>query len=232
MSGMSAFRRRWAAIRREGGFTLIELMVVMVLIGITTAMFEETFSAFVNRSSQVQAQNISQTEVRAGLNQLVSDVRDASPGDATNVPFVSMPTTTQMIFYSPDRLNPFHMRRIKYWVNGTTLMRQVTTSTNTSTTGPPWTGITADTGPIWTLFGSIQNPTSIPVFKYCTQTPRDMALDTTNSPTSPLPITWACSTPSAVANVKTVIVNAGIAANPSSPDYYYGAVATLRWNAS
>jgi len=230
MSGMSAFRRRWAAIGREGGFTLIELLVVVVLIGITSAMFEATFSAVVNRSSQVQAQNIDQTEARAALNQLVSDVRNASPGDATNLPFASMPTATQMIFYSPDRLTPFHMRRVKWWVNGTTLMRQVTTSTNTN--GPPWTGITADTGPISTLLSSIQNPTSIPVFKYCTQTPRDMALDTTNSPTSPLPITWACSTPSAVANVKTVIVNAGIAANPSSPDYYYGAVATLRWNAS
>ena len=227
---MSASRRRLAAFRHEGGFTLIELLVVVVLVGITSAMFADTFSAVVNRSSQVQDQNILQTEVRAGLNTLVSDLRDASFGDTT-VPIISYGANS-ISFYSPDRLQPMHMRRVTYSVVGTSsdwfLRRQVTKSTNTN--GPPWTGIAADTGPVSTLFDSVKNPTSI--FKYCTQVPRDMALDTINNPTSPELITWACTAPTTAANVKTVVVKVGVASNPSSTTYYYGAVATVRWNAS
>ena len=156
MNGASTVYRRWAAMGREGGFTLIELLVVVVLVGITSAMFATTLGAFVNRSTDVQDQNILQTSVRATLNQLVSDVRDASYGDTT-VPIISY-TATSISFYSPDRLG--HMRRIKYWVGGSSadwyMYRQVTTSTNTG--GPPWTGISSDTGPIETLFDSIQNP--------------------------------------------------------------------------
>jgi prepilin-type N-terminal cleavage/methylation domain-containing protein len=227
MSGMSTFCRRWPAIGREDGFTLIELLVVIVLVGITSAMFAATLSAVVNRSMVVQDQNILQTSVRATLNQLVSDARDASYGDTT-VPIISY-TSNSISFYSPDRLQ--HMRRIKYWVDGTSadwfLKRQVTTSTNTG--GPPWNGIGSDTGPIETLFDSIQNPTTI--FQYCTSTPRDMALSPTN-PTSPQLITWQCTAPATAANLKTVVAQVGVASNPSSTTYYYGAVATLRWNAS
>lgn len=227
MNGASTVYRRWAALGREGGFTLIELLVVVVLVGITSAMFATTLGAFVNRSTDVQDQNILQTSVRATLNQLVSDVRDASYGDTT-VPIISY-TSSSISFYSPDRLG--HMRRIKYWVGGSSadwyMYRQVTTSTNTG--GPPWTGISSDTGPIETLFDSIQNPTS--VFQYCTQTPRDMALAPTNSTSSQL-ITWQCTAPTAASNLKTMVAQVAITANPTSTPYYYGAVATLRWNAS
>jgi prepilin-type N-terminal cleavage/methylation domain-containing protein len=225
----STFKRVLAPIRHEGGFTLIEVLTVLVLVGITSVMFETVFGTVVNRSSQVQGQNILQTEVRASLNQLVSELRDATYGDAT-VPFAGMPTATSISFYSPDRLSSSssHMRQITYRVSGNSLQRQVLLSTNTS--GPPWTFPSSSSSPFSTLFSSIQNPSS--VFKYCTQTPRDMAMDPVNNSTSAELITWTCSAPTVAANVKTVVVRTVVSTVGAGEKFNYGAVATLRWNAS
>ena len=217
--------RQRPRIRREGGFTLIELLVVMVMIGFTMAAFEAVYGTVVNRSSQVESQNILLTEVRPSLNQLVSDLRDATYGDNT-VPIVAY-SANSITFYSPDRQSPPHMRRIRYFVNGLVLQRQVTISTNTN--GPPWTGIGSDTGPIETLFGTIRNPTSI--FKYCVQSPPDMTIDPNNA-TSPDLITWSCQTPTGADQIKTVVIRTVVSTLSSSQQYNYGAVATLRWSSS
>jgi prepilin-type N-terminal cleavage/methylation domain-containing protein len=236
-AGPSAIRRRLAALGSEGGFTLIELLVVVVLIGITSAMFGDTFSAVVNSSSQVQSQNILQTEVRASLNELVSDLRTASYGDTTS-PIDNSFGATYITFYSPDRQTPPHMRKIRYWLDGTTLKRQEILSTNTD--GPPWTrngtdltNITLPTvsDPVQILFGSIRNPLAAPVFKYCIQSPPDMTIDPSNA-TSPELITWSCTAATSAALVKTVIVRTVVSTLTSSVQYNYGAVATIRWNAS
>jgi prepilin-type N-terminal cleavage/methylation domain-containing protein len=223
------------ALRSEDGFTLIELLVVVILIGITSAMFEATFGTVVNRSSQVQSQNILQTEVRASLNQLVSDFRDASYGD-TSSPIDASYGANYITFYSPDRQTPSHMRKIRYWVDGTTLKRQVIISTNTN--GPPWNrngtdlkNITLPTAsdPVESLFSSISNPTAI--FKYCIQSPPDMTIDPSNSTSSDL-ITWSCQAPTSAAQVKTMVVRVVVSTLTSSAQYNYGAVATMRFNAS
>jgi hypothetical protein len=54
-----------------------------------------------------------------------------------------------------------------------------------------------------------------------------MGLAPTN-PTSPQPITWQCTAPTSTSTLNTVVVQVGVATNPASPAYYYGAVATLR----
>jgi len=245
----------FTAIRREGGFTLIELLIVIVLVGITSAMFETTMGGVVKRSNDIQGQNILQTEVRASLNQFVSDLRDASYGDITP-PAVDF-GANYITFYSPDHQTPSHMRKIRYWVDGTTLKRQVITSTNTdcptgicptNTPGPAWirngtdlAGITLPTAtdPVEKLFGSIQNPTA--VFRYCIQSPPDMTVDPSNSTSAEL-ITWKCTDPRDTANttcptqptkcIKSIIVRTVIAPLKNSTQYNYGTVATLRWNAT
>lgn len=222
---LSAPSRTTAASQLEDGFTLIELIVVLVLVGIITAMFETTMTTVTHRGAEVQSQNILQTEVRSSLNQLVYDLRNATPPDTTTNAIADGYSATSITFYSPDRQTPAHMRRITYWVNGSALMRQVTLSTNTN--GPPWTFGT--TGPITTLFGSIRNPTA--VFRYCRQAPNDLTIDPTNSTSAEL-ITWKCTTPESATVIKTVVVRTVVSTLTTSSLYNYGAVATLRWNAS
>lgn len=214
--------------------------MVCVLIGIFTAMFEVTLGTVVKRNSEVQGQNIIQTEVRSAVNQLVADLRDAgSRGETTTPGPIISYGANSISFYSPDRLAPNKMRRIRYWLDGTVLMRQVTMSTNSN--GPPWTGIDSNTGPIQTIVAKIKSPlagdpanggwAANQIFKYCIQSPPDMTVDPSNSTSAEL-ITWSCQAPVSAAQVKTVVVRVVVSANSSSSEFNYGAVATLRWNAS
>jgi len=243
----SARRRRLdnGSISGEDGFTLIELLIVIVLVGITTAMFSTTFGSVMNRSSVVQSQNIIQTEVRASLNQMVADLRSANSGNA-NFPVISA-TDSSITFYSPDRLKPdsvndvVGMRRVKYWLDGTALKRQVTTSTGYNAATSKWIGLDADTGPIQTVVAAVKLPATDDttgagwrqgqVFKYCVQAPPDMRIDPSNSTSAEL-ITWSCDPATVVPKIKTVIVRVVMSANSRSSEYNFGAVATLRWNVS
>lgn len=235
--------RRLATLRSEAGFTLIEMMVVIVLIGITTAMFETTLDSVIHRNDQVQGQNVLQTEVRSSLNQLVSDLRNATYEDTMTAPVVSFGASA-ITFYSPDHQTPSHMRKISYWIIGNKLTRQQVLSTNTD--GPPWTkngvdlqNITLPTAsdPVQSLFGAVTNPTT--VFKYCIQSPPDMAIDSTNSTSVEL-ITWNCTDPNNTtiaacqldprSCVKTVVVRTAVKLIAAATTYNYGTVATIRWN--
>jgi prepilin-type N-terminal cleavage/methylation domain-containing protein len=224
--------KRWIrTAQSERGFTLIELLVVIVLLGITSAMFAATMSTTVNRSSQ----NITQTEVRAELNQLVSDLRDATTGGRTPPIVTDDPAT--VVFYSPDRLSPNNLRRVKYWLSNGKLLRQVTMVTSYDADGNPISP--GDTGPIETV-ATIQAPATGDVnnggwaqgqiFKYCVQSPPNMTIDPSNA-TSPELITWECQTPLTAATVKTIVMRAVVSPVARSEQFNYGAVATVRWNA-
>ena len=211
-------------IRRQGGFTLVELLMVIVMLGFTMIAFES------------DVQHGRQPQLAGGEPEHPPDRGAADPEPARLRPARRRPgqrhdpdhsySANSITFYSPDRQSPPHMRRIKYYVDGLGMLkRQVTISTNTN--GPPWTGIDTDTGPIETLFGTIRNPTSI--FKYCVQSPPDMTIDPNNA-TSPDLITWSCQAPTTAAQIKTVVIRTVVSTLTDSQQYNYGAVATIRWN--
>ncbi len=143
--------RRAAA--EQDGFTMIELMASMFIL---TAGVLVAWSAIVSTTTKTagRARELAdlQTEVRFAVNTLAADLRQAQCKDTVTTP-VSTSTATQVTFWSPDRLTPYHLRQVSYRLSGGQLQRQVATSTNTD--GPPWTMGAA--GAWSTLVGRITN---------------------------------------------------------------------------
>jgi prepilin-type N-terminal cleavage/methylation domain-containing protein len=145
-------------LRAAGGFTLIELLVAMAVLSIAIPVFAVFISTTYIQSSRTMSQSALQTQTRAVVDTLVSDLRQAYYGDTTTSPIVSI-SPTAVTFYAPDRAQPFHLREIAYQLSGGKLQRAFGVSSNTN--GPPWTGIT---------FGAwmtqLDNVTNTTVFTY------------------------------------------------------------------
>jgi prepilin-type N-terminal cleavage/methylation domain-containing protein len=121
-------------IRDERGFTVPELLVTMSLLAIVLGAFGTMLITSSKTSNRVEEQAALQGEVRASLDRLTTDFRQATTtGSAAPVEAVG---PTSFTFDSPDRATPFHLRRISYQLVNGQLQRSTTTSTNT--TGVPW----------------------------------------------------------------------------------------------
>jgi prepilin-type N-terminal cleavage/methylation domain-containing protein len=128
-------RRLRVAARRQSGFTLVELVISMALIGIIFAVYSVTMSSTIHTSAEVQEDAVLQGEVRAAVDALAKDLRQAYTGNGS--PALETMTASQIQFLSPDRATPFHLRRINYRVTSGRLERAAVASTNTGL--PPWT---------------------------------------------------------------------------------------------
>lgn len=126
---------RLRAASRRGGFTVIELLVAMVFIGMLFAAASMLFTSALRHNDEVMEESTIQTEVRAAIDTLAGDLRQAYTGDDLVAPIESI-GSTGLTFLSPDRASPFHLRRISYRVTDGTLERAVAASSNTD--GPPW----------------------------------------------------------------------------------------------
>jgi type II secretory pathway component PulJ len=122
-------------VSSETGITMIELLVSMVLLGTVVAGWSGLMTTTVKSNARTQELSTLGTEVRAAVDLLASDFRQALC-NGTTLP-VTTSTGTQVTFYSPDRLTPFHLRQISYRLSGGQLERAFATSSNTD--GPPWT---------------------------------------------------------------------------------------------
>jgi prepilin-type N-terminal cleavage/methylation domain-containing protein len=121
-------------IRDERGFTMVELLVTMAILGIVLTAFGQMLTSSSNTSQKVQAQAVLQNAARVAIDRLTTDVRSAMDGDGTSPVEIATPTSFQ--FLSPDRGTPFHMRRISYQLVNGSLLRSTTSSTDTD--GWPW----------------------------------------------------------------------------------------------
>jgi len=141
--------------REEAGFTLIEVVVSMAVLGVMFAVYSDLFSTTLHVSGTVINSSVAQSETRAAIDGLASDMRQSYTGDPATSAIAGPLSGTSITFYSPDRATPFHLRKITYQLSGGALQRQFALSTNTN--GPPWTFGTMSA---WnTLSSSITNAT-------------------------------------------------------------------------
>ena len=158
---MTRAARMLRRVRRENGFSLIEQVTTMAVLSIFLAAVALVLSNAIKSSSAVEDQGTNQTEVRGAVDALASDLRQAYTDSAITSSIVTW-TGTQLEFYSPDRLTPFHLRRLSYRLSGGTIQRAQAISTNTG--GPPWSGVASgNLGAYATLVRNVKNTT---VFSY------------------------------------------------------------------
>jgi type II secretory pathway pseudopilin PulG len=122
-------------IRDESGFMLIELLTATILMTVLISAFSALAVVLVNRNGTITQQAVLATEARTALDSMASEIRGATCNNLTAP--VTTATTTQLVFYTPDRAQPYHLQQITYNLSGGSLTRQLAKSTNTG--GPPWT---------------------------------------------------------------------------------------------
>ena len=125
---------RRVALRKDDGFTLIELIEAMALLSVLVASAAIVLTSIVRQGSEIQEQSVLQTEVRAAVDRIAQDLRQAYTGTGTSA--IETAADNDLQFLSPDRAEPFHVRRIAYRVSAGRLERAIATSTDTD--GPPW----------------------------------------------------------------------------------------------
>lgn len=124
-------------IRDEDGFTLIEMLSAMAVFSVVLASFAMVMSSSIRHSGEIEEQSNLQVEGRAAISTVTQDLRQVYDGDdnVATSPIQSM-SGTQITFYSPDRAQPFHLRRVSYRLSAGQFERAFATSTDTD--GAPW----------------------------------------------------------------------------------------------
>lgn len=198
-------------LREEAGFTLTEMLTVLAIMGIILAALALVLSMSITQSSQIQEQSTLQTEVRAAIDTMAREIRQAYTGDSTYPIETASSTTLQ--FLSPDRAVPFHNRRIAYRLASGQIDRALTTSTDTD--GPPWAGFA------WTTFGSVPAGSWVKQVGSVTNAAVFTYYDVNGA------LLTGTITPSSVYRIKiTVTVATKIA---SSRQFTYSTSTSLRW---
>jgi prepilin-type N-terminal cleavage/methylation domain-containing protein len=157
--------------RRDGGFTLVEVLVATSILGVVLALVFSALNGGVRQAADAQNRAVIEADVRVVADAFVRDLRQAYTGDSSLNRIDSM-SATQITFYSPDRQNPFHLRKISYKLNGTDLQRSTTVSSDDN--GFPW--LFGTTGNYITQLQYVRNST---VFTY-----RDADGNATTDPTA------------------------------------------------
>lgn len=134
---MTAIRRRLSAIRkRHAGFSLVEMMIALSLLMIVTGLAFSELSTGMTQTAQLDRASTSSTTARLAIDQIITELRQASTNDI-NVKPVAVSTASTLTFYSPDRSAAKRLRKITYRVNAGVLERSELLSINTG--AAPWT---------------------------------------------------------------------------------------------
>jgi prepilin-type N-terminal cleavage/methylation domain-containing protein len=166
---LNLVRRRFALLRKEGGFTLVEIVIAISLLSILITLFAMMLSTTVARSSTIAEQATLESQGRAVVDVLAADLKQATCSGST-APIVTA-SGTALTFYSPDRLSPYHLREIFYQLSGGVLTRRVsfsqftggptTTTWGTMSAGTPVTALSSVANAAIFDFSDNSSPTPV-----------------------------------------------------------------------
>lgn len=153
-------RRLARRLGSNAGFSLTEMLVVLVFLGVISAAFSMLFSSTIRHQDEIEEQSVTQGELRAGVDRMMSEAREAYVG--TGVSAIEAVSSSQFTFTFPDKASPFHLVRVSYRVAAGQLQRAFEASTNTG--GPPWTFAVGGTPTNWAPV--VSNVTSATPFSF------------------------------------------------------------------
>jgi type II secretory pathway component PulJ len=122
-------------VRGEGGFSIVEMLLGLVFVGLLFALFATVVVSALRQGDEIDEQTTLQVEARAAVDNLAAELRQAYTGDDEVAPIEAIGAST-ITFLSPDRAEPFHLRRISYRLQSGVLQRAQAVSTDTD--GYPW----------------------------------------------------------------------------------------------
>jgi prepilin-type N-terminal cleavage/methylation domain-containing protein len=128
-------RRRSRSSRpaHQDGFTLVELLVAMVLVGVVAAGVYASFISGVEASSSRDTQARAQNDARMAMEEFTRDVRQAVSPDGVIAPVAAAPTSTSIELWVDNNRSltatTVTPKRVRYRLSGTNFVRQVLTGT-------------------------------------------------------------------------------------------------------
>lgn len=131
-----ADRLRRSFAGRQGGFTLVELLIAMVLVGVVATAVYASFISGVEASSSRDTQARAQNDARAAVDEFTRDVRQAVSPDGLIAPVAAAPTATSIELWVDNSRSLTATTatpvRVRYRLSGTNFVRQVLTGSTWS----------------------------------------------------------------------------------------------------
>jgi type II secretory pathway pseudopilin PulG len=185
-------------------FTLVETVIVIALTVVIVVTLGMLIVYFYKTNEYTLEQSIAVGQARNGVQDAMSDLREASYGDDGSYPIQTV-ATSSITFYSNVDSTPA-IERVTYTLQKGTLYRVVAASSGNP---PSYVGATLATTTIAT---SVVNSTSTPVFRYFDNTGAEL--------TTPVNI-------SDIASIKTTVV-VDVNVNRAPASFTLSGGATLR----
>jgi prepilin-type N-terminal cleavage/methylation domain-containing protein len=142
-------------MRREHGFTLVELMIAMTLMLVVVGTTLTAFGQFQTINERTQSQNDSQDKARATLDQMARDLRNAGAVATDDSQAFATATATDVAFQTVDPTggstgNVRHVEWVRYCLDTSTpsnelVWRQVLTWAGAVTPRAPFGSVCPDT---------------------------------------------------------------------------------------